>query len=193
MIELVVGMTLMAVFMTMFTAAITTMYRSANKTESLNRTSAQLNLAFDKLDSSVRYASSISTPGQGPGGAWYVELRTTNTGSPICTQLKVSPTSQQVQRRSWPSPLPAATAAPAWVPVANNITNGAGAPGSVAQPFVLVDPSTALPYQQLRVHLESTTGNGASVTTSVADVQFTAVNSSSDALSSGICTDVARS
>jgi type II secretory pathway pseudopilin PulG len=192
MIELVVGMTLMAVFMTLFTAAITTMYRSANKAESLSRTSTQLNLAFDKLDSSARYASSISTPGRGAGGAWYVELRTTNTGSPVCTQLKVDPASQQVQRRSWPSPLPAGTPVPAWTSVATNITNGAST-GGADQPFVLVLPSSTVPYQQLRVHLEATTGSSDSGTSSVADVQFTAVNSSSDSLSSGICTDVARS
>lgn len=192
MIELVVGMTLMAVFMTMFTAAITTMYRSANKAESLNRTSSQLNLAFDKLDASVRYASSISTPGRGAGGAWYIELRTTNTGSPVCTQLKVDPASQQVQRRSWSSPLPAGTPAPAWVPMANSITNGATT-DEKKQPFVLVLPTGVLPYQQLRVHLESTSGSSDSATSSVADIQFTAVNSSSDSLSSGFCTDVGRS
>lgn len=193
MIELVVGMTLMAVFMTLFTAAIATMYRSANKAESLNRTSSQLNLVFDKLDATVRYASSISTPGQGAGGAWYVELRTTNTGSPVCTQLTVDPASQQVQRRSWPSPRAAGSPVPAWVPMAGNITNGAAAAGGLAQPFILVDPSGTLPFQQLRVHLESTSGTADSATSSVADVQFTAVNSSSDSLSSGICTDVARS
>lgn len=191
MIEVVVGLTLMAVFMTMFTAAIATMYRSANKVESLNQTSSQLNIAFDKLDASARYASAISTPGRS-GGAWYVELRTTNTGSPVCTQLRVNPGVQQVQVRTWSTPLAAGAGAPAWSTLANAITNGGATPGAT-QPFTLLPPDPTVPFQQLQVHLESSSGNGSSATSSVSEVRFTAVNSGSSTLGAGVCTDVARS
>lgn len=193
MIELMVGMTLMAVFMTLFTAAITTMYRSANKAESLNTSSAQLNLAFNRLDTTVRYASAISTPGRGAGGNWYVELRTTNTGTPVCTQLRIDQTTQQLQRRTWTSPLAATAPAPPWVPVASNVTNGAAAAGDGSQPFTVVSASGTLTSQQLQFRLEATSGSGNSGTTSLSVLAFTAVNSTLDSPSSGVCAEVGRS
>jgi hypothetical protein len=193
MIELVVAMTLMAVFMTLFTAAIVTMYRSANKAETLNQTSSQLNVTFDKLDASVRYASAISEPGQGTMGAWYVELRTTNTGSAVCTQLKMDPVTHQVQRRTWASPLAAGATPPAWSTLSGSITNRTDKGDLASQPFTLVPASPTVPYQQLKVHLESSVGNGSSSTASVSDTRFTALNTSAETLSTGVCTDVARS
>ena len=193
MIELIVGMALMAVFMTIFTAAITTMYRSANKAESLNTTSAQLNQAFTRMDGTVRYASAISTPGRGADGNWYVEMLTTNTGARVCTQLRVNTATQQLQQRSWTAPRAGNAPVPPFVPVANNVSNGSAGPGVGSQPFVLTPASNELPSAQLTMRLEASVGSGNSGTSSLSVTTFTAVNSSLDSQTVGVCSDLARS
>lgn len=187
MMELVVGMTLMGVFMTMFAAAIGMMYNSANKTESLNETSSQLNVVFNRLDTSVRYASAISTPGQS-GGNWYVELQTTNTGSTVCTQLRLNTDAKQLQQRTWTEPIATSSGRPTdWVPLASNITVGD------AVPFELTPASGIVNFQQLRFRMASESGTNRSATTSLSDVTFTALNSTLNTPTTGICAGAARS
>ncbi|HET6209323.1 MAG TPA: prepilin-type N-terminal cleavage/methylation domain-containing protein, partial [Jatrophihabitans sp.] len=101
--ETLVGMTIMTVFMAIFSSAMISMFTATNKTTTINDTATQLNVAFARLDKQVRYASAISTEGQS-GGSWYVEFLTTNTGSPFCSQLKLDPTSQVLQERTWTVP-----------------------------------------------------------------------------------------
>ena len=102
LIELIVGMLIMTMFMAMFTSAVILMNRAENKADAVTQTSTQLNQAFLTLDKTVRYAAAISDPGTGtPSGDWYVELRTTNTGSEVCTQYRVDVATQQLQQRTW--------------------------------------------------------------------------------------------
>ncbi len=176
LIELMVGMILMVVFMAMFTGAIVMMNSAMNKSQAVNLTSSQLNVAFLSLDDTVRYASFISTPGKGKSGDWYVELRSTNRGTEICSQLRVNTAAQQLQRRSWTVLNTIASTPSAWVPIASGITARA-ADGGLTQPFALVPLRANASSQQLTVTLVAPSGSGSSLTNSTSSCTFTALNS----------------
>jgi prepilin-type N-terminal cleavage/methylation domain-containing protein len=195
LMEMMVGMTLMGVFLTMFGGAITMMYDSANKSQSLNDTTAQLNQAFNRLDQSVRYASAITAPGKGAASDWYVEFQTSNTPTVVCTQLRINQASTQLQQRTWTVANAAASNVSAWLPLASNLVNGNAAAGA-SQPFAFIPASTtapAAPYQGLQVLLQSQTGGGTTATISTSKSTFVALNTTATTPITGICAEVARS
>lgn len=177
LIELVVGMALMAIFLGMFTGAIVMMNTAMNKSQAVNLSATQLNTAFLNMDKTVRYAAFITTPGVGTSGDWYVELRVVNLGTEVCNQYRVDIATQQLQRRTWTVTDAAASTATAWVPLSSNISNGAAAAGATTQPFYLEPPVPNSSYQQLTVQLVSPAGSGASLTNSTSTFTFTALNS----------------
>jgi type II secretory pathway pseudopilin PulG len=193
LIELVVGMVLMSIFGGLFTGAIVMMNNSMNKSQAVNQSSSQLNQAFLTLDKTIRYASAISTPGLGTAtpNEWYVELRSTYTGTAICTQLRVDDATKQLQSRTWTDAGPTATAS-AWLPLASNVTNGTAAPGASTQPFFLVPSLANTRFQQLRVNLISPAGSGVSLTTSLSSFTFSALNSIIPVPTTAICTQQVR-
>ena len=66
-------MGIMSVVMVIFTTAILQVYRSVNaSTESLSTAQSQLQIAFQRFDRELRYASWIAEPGK-VGTTWYVE------------------------------------------------------------------------------------------------------------------------
>jgi len=192
LIELMVGMTLMIVFMGMFTGAIVMMYGAMNKTQAMSVSASQLNIAFTNLDGIVRYAAAISTPAKGTTtGDWYVELRTTNTGSEVCTQLRVDITAQQLQQRTWKVTNGVASSLTNWVPIASGITNGGAATGPTTQPFYLKPPQANTLFQQLTLNLMSPAGPATSMTTSVSSFTLTAMDSLLP-VPAGICQEQTR-
>ena len=114
LIELIVGMMVMGVFMTIFTTAVVSMAKTTTKVEAVTTSASQVNNAFLTLDRIVRYASAVSTPGTGASGDWYVELESVDYGSSSaqtqCTQLRLATASQQLQLRTW-TPVGATTSA----------------------------------------------------------------------------------
>jgi type II secretory pathway pseudopilin PulG len=198
MIEVIVGMGVMVIFMSMFTSAVVMMYGSVNKSESLTNTASQLNAAFNRLDKTVRYAAAVRTPGQGTSNDWYVELLTTNTGTPVCTQLRVSQASNQLQQRTWTvagtAPATTATNVSAWAPLASNIVNGNAAPtDNQNRPFTITTASGGLNYERLTVILRATSGAGTSAASTLSSLTFTALNTSLASATDGFCTEMARS
>lgn len=192
LIELMVGMMLMTVFMAMFTGAVVMMNNAMNKSQAVNLTASQLNVAFHNLDSIVRYAAAISTPGVGTSGDWYVELRTTYTGTPVCTQLRVGITSQQLQRRTWSVVNADASKPTDWTPISSGISNGGAAGGPATQPFYLKAPLPTTQFQQLTVNLVAQSGSGRSFTNSTSSFTLTAMNSTVPAPTSPICQEQGR-
>lgn len=168
LMEMVVGMTIMAIFMSMFTTAVLMMTHTANKVESVTVSASQTNQGFLKLDKLVRYASAISAPGPGTtSGSQYVELRFTYTGTEQCTQLRYWPAAQQLQQRTWTvNSSGQASAASAWLPLASNVTSGS---------FTL-PTSTSTLYQQLAVSMAASFGSTQASTTTTS-MTFTALNS----------------
>lgn len=191
LLELVVGLTVMTIFMTMFTGAVVMMYNASSKTEALGDTASQLSIAFNRLDKSVRYASAINEPGQA-GNDWYVEWLSTYTGRKDCTQVRVHAADSQLQQRTWSvSADGTATGLTAWVPLASGLDIGAA-----ASPFMLNVASdatrdSAMPYQQLTFRLTAASTGRTGITTTATDVTFTAFNS--EALTTGtVCTEEGR-
>ena len=192
LIELMVGMTLMVIFMAMFTGAVVMMNNAMNKAQAVNLTASQLNVAFTNLDNTVRYAAFISTPAVGASGDWYVELRTTNTGTEVCTQLRVDIGAQQLQRRTWTVVNAIASAPSAWLPISSGISNGNAVAGATTQPFWLVPPVGNAVLQQLTTNLISPAGSGFSQTNSMSSFTFSAVNSVVPAPTGQICQQQGR-
>lgn len=203
LMELMVGMLIMLIFLGMFTGAIVLLYQSSNRANALTASAGQTDQAFARLDRSIRYASSISTPGTDAAGWWYVEYLTvqygtTSAGVSTCTQLRVWPaaTAVQLQARSWTAGS-SATTTTAWVPWASGITNGNVPAGSTSPPvpFVLVVNGTNVAYEQLTVNLTATSGSPA--IPAQTNATFTALNSAATAKAAGtaavaVCNDVAR-
>lgn len=193
LIELVVGMSILSIFLAMFTGAVIMMNQATNKAQAVSLSSLQVNQAFLRLDKTVRYATAISTPGQCIPIAnvpcttsdWYVEFLTTSAGAQLCTQLRID--SKQLQARSWnPVSAPPAQTPDQFTPLASGITNG-----TVTDPFVL--GSTAL-YQQLSVTLAAQSGSASTqVTASQSTFTFSALNSSISPAASPNCLAAGRS
>lgn len=182
LMELIIGMALMAIFMSMFTGAVVLMTSTANKVQAVTGSSAQVNQAFLRLDKLVRYASMISAPAKatiaGGTGDWYVELSSPNpSGAATCTQLRVDLVKQQLQQRTWTvSGDQVVSAASAWQPLASSITNAAT---DVPAPFVRgTNPKSV--FQQLQINLTSAQLRPTKATSSTS-LTFTAVNSALNA------------
>jgi hypothetical protein len=181
LVDLMVGIVLMSIFMGMFTGAVVMMNKAMTKSIAVNLSSSQLNVAFQNLDKTVRYAAAISAPGISTGtgatGDWYVELRATSTGNEVCTQLRVDIVSQQLQQRKWNVVNAVASTPSVWSPIASGISNGGAISGALTQPFYLLPPLSNSLFQQLTVNLISPSGSGSSLTTSSSSFTFTALNS----------------
>lgn len=189
LIELVVGMMVMSVFLGLFTTAVVAINRAENKTEAVSLSTSQLNQAFLTLDRTVRYATAISTPGTGTLGDWYVELRTTNTGTEVCTQLRID--SQQLQRRTWTVTNSVGSSPTAWLPLTSYVANGAVVAGT-SQPFVLVAPVNDTAFQQLKFNLSILSGGGSTQTSTLSSFTFTATNSTIPAPTGAVCQQQGR-
>jgi Tfp pilus assembly protein PilV len=180
MIDVVVAMTLMSVFMSIFTGAVVQMFRSASKNLAIARAQSQVTNAYLRLDKEIRYAAGISDPG--PVGAdTYVEYLTNNTGVATCTELRLNSASGQLQRRSWPQAgtPPAPTA---WVPLASAVSS--------AKPFTLWPADAAtLSFQRLQLTLDATAGSGATAAKRRTDVTFTALNTTPSTSSTAVCSE----
>ena len=107
LMELMIGMVIMTILMTICTTAIVTMFAGTGKTQAVANSAQQLNTAFVRLDDQVRYATSIDQPT--PDGLSVAFLRITSTSAGTtrtCLQLRiqtVAGTSQlQLMERSWP-------------------------------------------------------------------------------------------
>lgn len=193
LIELVVTMAIMGIFLTIFTGAILSMYRTTNKAESLLDSSAQIHTAFSRLDTSVRYASAVSLPGTDTSDNPSVAFETSYTGTLTCTQLRLDLAQSQLQQRTWTLGEGGATTPTAWRPLASSVGLLTQS-GATVQPFETIQPTTqpgqVAPPQQLRVRLASTSGLGQSASTSQTDITFVAFNSAGGAGTSTACSAV---
>lgn len=200
LIEMVIAMTLTSVFLVVVAATFITMYRTSSKADSISEVNTQAAMAFDRLDSSVRYAAAISTPGMGGDGNWYVEWNAADPSSAACTQLRLDIATAQLQQRSWDFDDDATvTDLSSWLPLASEVTAAVpseagaseGSAGSVA-PFSLVDDDE-VPHQQLGIHVRIGDGSGQAAAPTDLAITFTALNSRRLADPGPICQQVARS
>lgn len=168
--EMVAGMALMGIFMSLFAGAVALMSQGSSRAATLTATSGQLNAVFVRLDKAVRYAAAISTPTAVPNAAnnYYVEWQTTNTGQAVCTQLQLNNDTGVLRQRTW---VVAADGTPGSLSGYTALASDIRVTGA---PFVLT-ASGALDYEQLTVNLRSSIGSSTMV--SASSITFTAVNS----------------
>jgi prepilin-type N-terminal cleavage/methylation domain-containing protein len=174
LIEMVVAMTLMAIFMTMFTGAMLQVYGSIDRGDATSTVQSQLHVAFLRLDRDIRYASALTTPGTDSGTGYldmYVEYLTVGTSAKTCSQLRLHlPTGQPgtLQWRSWTygnSP------GPSWSILASGV--------STSQPnaFVVFGLDAESDFERLELNLTTRSGNGTTAASVLTDIKFTALNS----------------
>ena len=187
LIELVVGMLVMGIFMTIFSGAIVSMAGTLNQVEAVTSSASQVNNAFLRLDKLVRYADAITTVGRSTagGGDWYVELDFVDsvTAKETCTQLRVG--GSKLQLRSWTAVDPTtSTDESGWTTLASNIRD-TDANGVLYEPFSIPVELTAAStaFQRLTISLVAGTSGPSSDSTTSSAMTFTALNSSA-ALSS---------
>jgi type II secretory pathway pseudopilin PulG len=177
MVELTVALVVMSLMMAMFTTSVVQMFRAANKTDNIATAQSQISIAFQRLDTEIRYAEGVSTPTT--SAPWYVEFVTAATGTAVCTQLWLDTTAGQLKRRTWTQG--GSYSRIVGVPLASGIT--------ATQPFTVYSPDTTYNVQRLRIRLTSTSGAGASGSTQNVDVTFTAMNTSLSTSSATVCTE----
>ncbi len=180
LLEVMVGMAIGLIFLGVFTGAIVMLFQTSNRANALTASSGQTDVAFARLDKSIRYASEISQPGRTTTG-WYVEFLTKATGPQVCTQLQLGIASGQLAARTW-TVVPGSPATPTptpspFVPWASGLTNG-NAPANAndqTAPFVLRTTGTNVGFEQLIINLVAT--NGSPPVPAQTNATFTALNS----------------
>lgn len=194
LIEVLVSMSVLGVVMSMFTSGVVVMYRSVTLQESVATAQSQTNIAFQRLDTEIRYASGISVPGQtaAPGNIPYVEYETTTTSGPKCTQLRLI--NETLQLRTWYT---RTTSTPAvnWRQLVGSVATATAAtaasrgpaPYRQAGPFSFWQADATRGYQRLRVSLAVTAGRDANRVNNQTAITFTALNTSIDTDSAVIC------
>ncbi len=182
MLEVVITMVIMGIVMIIFSTGVAQVFGVQNKVDAADNAQSQLNIAFQKLDKQIRYASAISSPGVLNGDP-VVEYLTSFTGVDVCTQLRLH--NGQLQQRSWPHssattpPVPTPTV---HAPLASNLSG--------TTPFTVIavgiDSSN---YQRLEIALTATVGTGSKAVTRKSDITFTALNTYEMPPSGQICAE----
>jgi prepilin-type N-terminal cleavage/methylation domain-containing protein len=194
MIEVVVGMTLMGIFLALFTTAMVSMFGAVNKVDAVDNSAQQINTAFSRLDAQVRYASAVRTPYQA-NGDWYVAFTSPTPASSgqlntMCTQLKVAQAVGSLQERTWivSTDTTSASSVSGWAQLATGVANGGATATAANRPFVI--PVATGNFQQLQVNLQANDGSGSAGAQSFLTSTFTALNSSGAASNGVVCGQV---
>lgn len=202
LVEVMVTMAIMGTLMAIFTTGILQVYRAANATEAMSVAQSQLHIAFQRLDTHIRYASWIAAPGQ-VGQSWYVEFAhlDRSTRQPRCGQLRLNLDTGVLHLRSWTpgTPPPADQAGPALSShIVTDPTLLAAEPVFTRQtagsyPYAGqshgVGASFAPDFQRLHLQLTARVGATERASTSKADVTFTALNTSRDTPAGNNCSE----
>jgi prepilin-type N-terminal cleavage/methylation domain-containing protein len=175
LIEVVVSMSIMAVFMAMMTTGIVQVYRAINSNDAIAAAQSQANIAFLRLDREIRYASDMSTEGQ-VGSDWYVEYLTTYTGTSVCSELRLHVANGQLQRRTWTQ---GGTVPTTWTVLASGLT--------ATRPFTFRSADATFNYPRLALSLTAKAGTGTTAATKQMSITFTALNATS--ASASVCTE----
>ena len=181
--EITVSMAVTAVVMAMATSGMVQMYRFGARSDILSTNMTQLDIAFQQLDRSVRYATAISQPNTTAtaSGGWYVEWSSVTSATTACSQLRLDGAGH-LQRRSEA----AGGQISGWATAASFLTS--------TQPFSLQPASTSgYPHERLTVDVTVQSAvNSSQQAARRSTFSFTALNTSMMTSSSGVCTDMDR-
>lgn len=179
MLDMVVTMTVMSIVMVLFSAAVEQIYSAEEHTETTSTSQSLSVTAFQRLDKQIRYASGISTQGVVSSDP-YIEWQTTNTGTAICTELRVHVATGLLQERTWTSGMSPLVPS-AWRPLASGVTSTA--------PFTFIPATSTFLFQRMEVNLAIKTGSNRNATVRQSDITYTALNTSLATSSTSICSE----
>jgi type II secretory pathway pseudopilin PulG len=188
LVELMVTLSIMGAAMTIFVGGMLEALRSTNTTESMAVAQSQLQIAFQRLDKEIRYASWIAEPASAPvHGAWYVELAGLNptTRQPECKQLRLDIARGVLQYLRWAPGAPPPEGQPGETLASELVADAATRPfqRQTAGSYPYSGSSFAPDFQRLRLRLTTRVAQS----TTASDVTFTAMNTSRDTSDSNVC------
>lgn len=178
LIEVSVAMIVMAIAMSIFTTGIVQIFRTTSRVESLSSSQSQVQIAFERLDREIRYASAISDPVTGTDS--YVEYLMATTGTNVCVELRLRSTTGQLQRRTWLKDAAPVTPT-AWAVLASSV--------SATTPFIVTPADSVLNSPTLQVNLKLTVGTGTNVAVRETRLSVAALNASTDTVDTDVCTE----
>lgn len=191
LIEVVVTMTIMSVFLGMFTTGIIQIHRSMAAQESMDDAQSRINVTFQRLDKELRYAYGFSVPEQSAatGGIPYVEVLTAPNGIPVCTQLRVL--NATLEMRTW-DPGASAPTDGTWRSLLSPVTPVSEpalqpVPSTQAGPYAFWKADSTRVHQRLRLSLRATVGKDWNRASRETAITFTALNSTAKTDSSLVC------
>lgn len=181
LIEVLVGMALMAVVTTIFTTGVVAMYRTSNTVDATSDAQGRTLTSFYRLEREVRYAQQINAPRRLPGTRDYAVEYVVKGADSVrqCVQLVLPRRGGDLRRRQWPLGETATT--PSTV-IAPGLTVG---PVDAAHPapaaFVVhAAGSNGSDFDRLQVYL-TTSNDARAAAARVFELQFTALNTVQDA------------
>jgi len=199
LVEVLVSLGLTSVVMIIFTTGMLTAYRATNLNESVSIAQSQLQMAFQRLDNEIRYATWIAEPSAAPvRGSWYVEFAGLNavTRQPECKQLRLKTATGILQYLRWTPGSPPAEGATGETLASDLVADAVTRPfyrqAAGSYPYATPSPGTSVSpagasfapdFDRLRLRI--TTRVATSTTDS--DVAFTALNTSRDTPSTNVC------
>ena len=174
--EMVVAMSLLAIFLTIFGSVMFSVYRTSGRFRSTANAVQSVDVAFNALDHSIRYASYVSRPGQGASGSWYVEWLDASTDPNTCGQLRLDPTAGTLDERTWED----AASPGAWRTLATGVQ-------ATGQPFELTTASGSVRTAQLTVSFTAVEGQAQDRASAATLVTLPALNTSAATPTAGYC------
>lgn len=194
LIELMVTMVIMALVAVMVLVSIVNVMTQQNQAASIDQTASQVGLAFIALDKEIRYAAAIDCPygWTGPAGgpcstaptdasavpsgdyalSFYSEWTVATLGHAQCTEILYNTLKGQLEQRTWVAGSSVSTAT-GWSIIGSRLSSTP----SQAVFTVPTATSSSLIRQQVTVALTSGSANTVPAVSSLAQVTFTAVNS----------------
>ena len=189
LLEVLIGMTILSIFLAIFGGSMINIFTSVNHTQQTADAQSQVNQLFETLDREVRYASGISQPGVNAGGDPVVEFVSSYTGTPVCTELRVSP-SGTLQQRTWgQNDAPIVPSTPSFLAAnvaADAPVHTAASGALVYGPFALVPATGTASNQQLEIAINAR-DTGLNTVVRHFDVTFTALNTATSTSSNSVC------
>jgi prepilin-type N-terminal cleavage/methylation domain-containing protein len=200
LIEITVTMSILSVLMVIFTTAILQVYRTVAATESLSSAQSQLQVAFQRFDRELRYATWIAVPAK-VGTTWYVEFAAADPTQ--CRQLRFETPATPglsvdaggvLQMVRWTRGTPPVAGARGQTVASTLVTNSPDPPferqAAGAMPYAnpsapVVGANFATDFQRLRVRLSTQVGGKITAV----DTTFTALNTSRDTQAANQCSE----
>ena len=191
LMEVMVTMVVMGIVGMVFTSSIVQAFRTSVKSEAISTVQAQLQLAFQRFDRELRYASWIAPPGK-VGTAWYVEYASFDGTQCGQLRLETAPAGPNntdqgrgvLEWLTWARATPPAPGTKGQRLAANLVTPDATGPFEREAPAETTNSATFSPdFQRLRIRVSARVGDSRAEV----DNTFTALNTSRNTPATNDC------